>query len=298
MTISDRSVQLFQRGNYWVGQFKAMSCPCEVLMSGCDEHSASYGLEVVSKEAWRIEDKFSRFRVDSVIGQINKSSGQPIEVDDETSRLFDCAQTLHDLSEGMFDITAGSLGKVWKFNQKGRIPTQPQIDKILPLIGWEKVCWNAPIISLQENMAVDFGGIGKEYAVDRCLALLGQAGIKHGLVNLGGDVASNAPQVNGNVWQVGVEQVNKRREKIVISLKQGALATSGDQRRYIKYKGKRYSHVLNPQTGWPIEQAPKSVTTAAINATEAGMYSTLAMLSGKNAEQFLSDNQVQNWVQR
>ncbi len=283
----------------WIGEFEAMSCPCEILMSGCDQRLANKGLELVSNEAWRIENKFSRYNDNSIVGQINRTSGQPVSVDDETARLIECAATLFTLSEGLFDITAGVLGKIWKFDQKNQPPSQGEIDKLLPLIGWQKVNWHQSTLTLAPGMQIDFGGIGKEYAVDCCLALVRDLGIEHVLINLGGDVAANQPQADGQPWNVGIEQIDGNTDAgIVVQLKRGGIATSGDQRRYIEYNGKRYCHILNPQSGWPVASAPKSVTVLAASSSEAGMYSTLALLSGAQAEQFLTEQQIQHWIQR
>ncbi len=279
----------------------AMSCPCELILSGCDKALASTALSLVSKEAWRIEDKFSRFKSNSVIGKINSSAGKVTRVDEETSRLLDCANTLYQLSEGLFDISAGALGRAWKFNQDKGIPSQQQLDELLPLVGWKQVHWESPALKLVDNMSIDFGGIGKEYAVDRCLSMVTDIGLNNALVNLGGDIAANNPRADNQAWIVGIEQVDAPTENNAatpISLERGGIATSGDQRRFILHNGIRYSHVLNPKTGWPVINAPKSVTTIASSATEAGMFSTLAMLSGSEAESFLTEHDVQYWIQR
>jgi len=116
---------------------------------------------------------------------------------------------------------------------------------------------------------------------------------------LGGDIAANYVSSHAEGWRVGVESVlSSEKHDAFIDFTQGGIATSGDANKYLTIKGVRYSHVLNPQTGWPVYDAPQSVTVSAASCSEAGMYSTLAMLHGVNAEEFLEDSGIQYWVQR
>jgi thiamine biosynthesis lipoprotein len=150
-------------------------------------------------------------------------------------------------------------------------------------------------------MELDFGGIGKEYAVDRSILLAKQLTDKPILVNLGGDLAVTGPRLNNLAWQVAIEHPDfdaLGQQDMIVALNQGALATSGDARRYIKKDGIRYGHVLNAKTGWPIMHAPRSITTVAPKCIQAGILATLALLQGKNAEQFLTDQDITYWARR
>mgnify|MGYP003627192757 FL=1 len=149
-------------------------------------------------------------------------------------------------------------------------------------------------------MELDFGGIGKEYAVDKILTICCQnltnksAAI---LVNCGGDLACSRARLNGESWKVGIESISHHNKaQQIIALSSGALATSGDSKRFLLKGGIRYSHVLNPITGWPITDAPRSITVAAPTCINAGIIATLALLQGKQAETFLVSLKNPYWL--
>jgi thiamine biosynthesis lipoprotein len=172
LSVGSRSVSLVPEGSQWIGRFTAMSCPCEVLIEQAPSALAEQIAYAVAECAWRIETKFSRYRDDNIVAKINQGDGRAIIVDDETANLLDFAATLHRLSEGRFDITSGVLRRAWTFDGSNRVPSQATIDSLLQLIGWEKVEWRRPMLKLQPGMQIDFGGIGKEYAVDTASSLI------------------------------------------------------------------------------------------------------------------------------
>jgi len=184
-----RQVELVATEHGWAGHFWAMGSPCEVLTDGGDEHQADIVSSAVAAEAWRIEDKFSRYLEGNIVHQINTSVLEGVEVDEETAGLLDFAATLFDLSEGQFDITSGVLRAVWTFDGGYRIPNQKDIDVVLRCVGWQHVNWNRPFLTLRPGMEIDLGGIGKEYAVDRCAALARDAASVEAMINFGGDLA-------------------------------------------------------------------------------------------------------------
>jgi thiamine biosynthesis lipoprotein len=145
-------------------------------------------------------------------------------------------------------------------------------------------------------MELDFGGFGKEYAVDRVYDLLAARRAGSFLVNLGGDLRANRRPPSGR-WQIGIERPETDRQAaLLLELEHGALATSGDSKRFLLKDGVRYGHVLDPRTGWPVPGAPRSVTVAASSCTEAGLVSTLALLHGARARAFLSEQGLRYWV--
>ncbi|QQD18601.1 FAD:protein FMN transferase [Spongiibacter nanhainus] len=279
------------------GQFDAMASPCEVLIDSTDPELAQRVAETVAQEAWRIEGTFSRYRNDNIVYRINNANGEPVEVDGETAQLLDFAQQAYQISDGAFDLTSGVLRRAWKFDGSDRLPAQSQIDSLLQVVGWEKLHWQSPTLRLQPGMEIDFGGIGKEYAVDRAAALVLELTDTPVLINFGGDLFATAPPAGQPHWLVGVESIGGL-QSAMIQLQRGGLATSGDARRFLLKKGKRYPHVLNPRTGWPVMGAPRSVTVAASTCIEAGLLATLAMLEGQEAEAFLAAQEVLQWVQR
>lgn len=264
-----------------------------------DEVRAWRLLKIAADEAWRIERKFSRYSDDNIIYRINNSHGRAVEVDDEVSHLLDFAQQCWELSDGMFDITSGVLRRVWRFDGSSDIPDEASVEALLPFVGWQHTDWSQPYFTLPEGMEIDLGGIGKEYAVDRVLLLLRQLTDAKLLLNFGGDINTNGRNGGDGAWSIGIEDPTQTDTATAfLKIRQGALATSGDARRYLLRDGKRYGHVLNPQTGWPVDHAPRSVTVAAPSCTEAGVLATFALLQGKNAETFLQEQEVKCWLYR
>ncbi len=292
--------QLTKKDNCWVGQFTAMASPCEVIVETTDKTLAQQLLSIVSTEAWRIEQKFSRYRDDNIVYQINNNPEQAVEVDTETAQLLNFAEQLYQLSNGLFDITSGVLRRAWTFDGSDLVPDHKDIQNILTHVGWQKLSWQPPHLTLMHHMQIDFGGIGKEYAVDRCIQKVQQVSDAACLINFGGDLAVTRARQQQTPWLVGIESTEDTRKvaQEAIQLKKGAIATSGDVRRYLLKEGVRYGHILNPKTGWPVEQAPRSVTVAAATCTEAGMLATLAMLQGAACERFLDEEDIQYWCIR
>ncbi len=277
-----------------------MGSPCEVLVE-CESEAWSRGIaNAVAGCAWRIEAKYSRYRGDGMVRVINSADGAPVIVDDETANLIDFATLVHKLSGGSFDITSGVLRRAWRFDGGRRLPRHAEVDALLPLVGWSKVRWDRPRIQLLPGMEIDFGGIGKEYAVDQATKLAASMCDDAVLVNFGGDLAVTRAREAGRPWRVGIEAADGshgRAEKL-IDLHASALATSGDSYRYVEAGGKRLSHILDPRDGRPVRGAPRSVTVAAATCTQAGMLTTLAMLKGPGAEDFLAAEKVRHWIQR
>ena len=278
--------------------FQAMASPCEVLLETGDLQQAHELGRAAAREAWRIESKFSRYLPESIVSLINNSHGRPIVLDAETAALIEYAARCHALSEGRFDITSGVLRHCWKFDGSDRIPEPAAVEALLPRIGFDKLAWQPPQLTVPAGMEVDFGGFGKEYAVDRVLALVAARFEGATLVNFGGDLAaSRAPAAAP--WQVGVERPGSEREaRLLLELSRGGLATSGDTHRFLLRAGVRYSHILDVRTGWPVTGVPSSVTVAAASCIEAGMLATFAMLRGRAAEAFLEEQGVRYWCLR
>lgn len=266
-------------------RFQAMGCPCALHLYAESRHAAERIAQAAVGEVRRLEAKYSRFRDDSLAARINQSShsGKAVEVDGETASLLDYAATCHAESDGRFDITAGVLRRAWDFKSK-RIPTQAEVDALLPLVGWQRVIWKRPHLVLPHaGMELDFGGYVKEYAVDRVAELCRRFGLEHGLVDLGGDLAVVGPHPDGRPWSVGIRNPARPEAAIAgVALAAGGIATSGDYERGMQVDGKRYTHVLDPRTGWPVEGL-SSVSVGAPHCLVAGSAATIAMLLGQSA---------------
>lgn len=275
-----------------------MGSPCELLVDTVDESLAHSMAEIAAAEAWRIEDKYSRYLSDNIVHAINNANGKCVSVDDETAGLIDFAAHIFELSCGKFDITSGVLRQVWRFDGGSQLPDATEVEALLAIVGWHRASWQRPKLTLAAGMQIDLGGIGKEYAVDRASGLLLNFTDTAALINFGGDVFANGSPRNQDGWQVGIDGSGALQGKAarLIHLRQGGLATSGDARRFILNNGVRYSHILDPTTGWPVKGAPHSVTVAADTCTQAGMLATLAMLGGVDAESFLRSDGCQYWL--
>lgn len=265
-----------------------MGSPCTVHLY-MDEHSAAVAMDSVVAEVFRLEKKYSRYREDSLASSIMRAaaSGAAVELDEEAAGLLDYADTLYQQTDGLFDITSGALRRVWDFGQS-TIPTQQAIDSVLPTIGWGKVDWQNPVLRFPvPDMEVDFGGYVKEYAADSAAAVARQHGVKHGLIELGGDIRVVGPHPDGSPWKVGVRHPRAAGSVLArLDLKQGAVASSGDYERAIVLEGERYGHILNPLTGWPVKGL-MAVTVVAEHCLLAGTACTVAMLQGEQGPQWL-----------
>lgn len=299
MTGKPETVSLQWMKDHWVGRFSAMASPCELLLESVNQNQAEELLTIAHDEAIRIEQKFSRYRSDSVISSINNSNGKPVSIDHETWHLLDYARECRELSEGMFDITSGVLRRCWRFDGSDHIPSGSEIADLLPLIGWKKVTLTQYTITLLPGMEIDLGGIGKEYAVDRVAGLIRNRFKGSFVVNFGGDLYISSVRENGSLWNIGVDHPlhTGERQSGFIEIETGGIATSGDARRFLLKDGIRYSHILNPRTGYPVEQAAHSITVVAPTCMEAGMLATMAMLSGNEASAFLEMQGVTYWLQ-
>ncbi|MDI1301284.1 MAG: FAD:protein FMN transferase [bacterium] len=280
------------------GRFTAMASPCEILLDHEDFAEAARQTEVAAREAWRIEAKYSRYREGNIIHAINNAGGKAVTVDEETARLIDFAVRLHGLSGGRFDITSGVLRRAWKFDGSDNVPDEKTVAALLPLVGWQRVRWENPVLTLPAGMEIDVGGIGKEYAVDRAFSLL--AGITGAamLVNFGGDLRARGPLRDGKAWQIGIEKPGEEKTAAeTVPLIRGGLATSGDARRFLLKDGIRYGHILDPKTGWPVQGGPRSATILAADCVQAGMYATLALLAGPDADTLLREQAgIRAWL--
>ncbi len=231
-----------------------------------------------------------------MLAWIHRNRGTELSVDAETAALLDFATQCFHISGGQFDVTSGVLRRVWKFDGSDQVPQPQDVAALLPLIGFDKVAWASPRLRLPADMELDFGGFGKEYAVDRAYDILARTCGVPFLVNFGGDLRASGPPHNGS-WQVAIERSDGGGiAAMLLELQRGALATSGDAHRFLRKNGVRYSHILDPRTGWPVVGAPRSVTVAASSCTEAGLLSTLALLQGEQAATFLTEQGVRHWI--
>ncbi|MCB2230350.1 FAD:protein FMN transferase [bacterium] len=293
---------LNRRDDVWVAEYSAMAGPCEVHMATDRQSEADRLASLALSETRRIEQKFSRYRDDNIVHQINSSNGEPVAVDDETARLLEYAKQVHALSEGQFDITSGVLRRAWVFRGEVVVPDREFIDELLERVGWERVTWDGSSLTMAPGMEIDFGGIGKEYAVDKVAGMLFEQSGLSLMVNFGGDIRTIVAEGSARSWLVGIEDPSVVKGLSGSSavghaeLTNGAIATSGDTNRFCIVDGKRLGHILNPKTGWPVAGAPRTVTVITSTCVEAGFLATMAVLSGAGAEAFLQAQGVKYHV--
>ena len=256
-----------------------MGSPCELRFDADSEEAFARAAEPCLREIRRFETKYSRYRPDSVTSAINRAAGtSAVPIDGETASILKYAAVCHEQSEGLFDITSGAFRRVWHPERK-TLPTPRELDACAARVGWDKVRFSEREVFLPlPDMELDFGGVVKEYAADAAAMVAGKAGIRHGLVNLGGDIRIVGPQADGRSWPIGI--VHPRRPDAAIatlSLAEGAVTTSGGYERFVEIEGRRYGHLVDPRTGWPVD-GMLSVSVVASQAVIAGSIATVALL--------------------
>lgn len=277
-----------------VVEFQAMASPCSLHLGGTDEAAMRHAAQAAIDEVRRIEHTYSRYRPDSIVSRINQAAGRAaVEVDTETADLLAFADQLWQQSDGLFDITSGVLRTVWDF-KRAVIPSPEALNGALACIGWSKVERTASSVRLtQPGMELDFGGFGKEYAADRAAVVLKLHGVDQALINLGGDLhaLSDPEHPAPSAWTIDIQHPRPpaeapRASVARLHLTTGGLATSGDYERFFIHAGRRYCHILNPLTGWPVSDF-QCVSVRAGNTTTAGALATIAMLKGRDATAWL-----------
>jgi thiamine biosynthesis lipoprotein len=269
--------------------FNAMGSPCEIQLYARGQSQARHVIDSGVADVCRLEALYSRYRNDSLLSAINRAAaaGDSITVDEETAGLLNYAATCYEQSDGLFDITSGLLRRAWRFD-RGVLPEPEQVQALLELVGWDKIRWKPPVLEFSiSGMELDLGGVVKEYAVDRAAALCREAGVLHGIVNLGGDIKIIGPRPDGSPWRIGIRHPRSKGGVLdTLSLRQGAVASSGDYERCIVIDDVRYGHVLNPKTGWPVRHMA-AVSVVGDFCVVAGSASTIAMLKEEQGPAWL-----------
>lgn len=268
-----------QQAPLFCHDFVAMGSPCEIRIHCRTPSQAERLFASTRSEITRLEQRYSRFIPGSIVSAINQTAslGGSITLDEETASLLDYADSCFLSSHGLFDITSGALSFLWKGAQK--LPDPAQIEATRQRTGWDKLSWNSPKLSFPlAGMAIDLGGIVKEYAADRVAEILLQEGIDSGLISLGGDIQILGPHPDGTPWPVGIQHPRQPDQMSrFVDIQHGAIATSGDYERSLIIEGVRYGHIINPRTGYPSRKFA-SVTTIADLCVIAGSLCTIAIL--------------------
>ena len=223
------------------------------------------GISAAFDEFRRVDQLLSIHRRDSELARVNqRAAAGPVSVSPELFALLLQAQQISEHTQGAFDLTIGPLAQLWGFIWKEhRLPAPEELERVLPLIAYENLeLRDGTIRFLQPGMFLDPGGIGKGYAVDRAVTVLRDHGITSAMVKAGGDLRVLGLPPGADAWEVQIEDPAKQGARHTIPLREGALSTSGNYENYFEVDGVRYSHILNPQTGLPIQGIASCTVTA------------------------------------
>ncbi len=264
--------------------FRALGTQCAIQFRCEDKRRA---LEFVADAlGWlsSFEAKFSRFKPSSLLSRINQAAGRDwVPVDADTEKMLDLADAMHRLTDGVLDAAMLPLIKVWDWKVvHERLPDQAEITKAMSLSNWKDVQRKPGSVFLShEGMGLDFGGFGKEYAVDQLIAIARKHSISDALVDLGRDIFA----IGGNgvhpFWHVGIQDgVQTERCTGGLAVSNYAVCASGDYARRFEHNGVRYGHILDRRTGWPVRHGLRAVTVIAPSCLLAGIYSTAVFVLG------------------
>jgi thiamine biosynthesis lipoprotein len=258
----------------------------ELVVLENDSVIAQQHFQKAITEIERIENLISEWRPHTQISHVNQNAGiGPVKVDLEVFELTQRAIKYSQLTDGAFDISIAALDRVWVFDgSMEEAPLKESIQQSIQNVGYQYVSLdslNSTIFLQKKGMKIGFGSIGKGYAADKGRELLQSIGVKGGIVNASGDLSAWGTQPNGKPWKVGVTNPFKAHKMLeVLKLKNGSVATSGSNEKFAEIDGKRYSHIINPKTGWPSEGLI-SVTVSGSSAEFANFLSTSIMVLGK-----------------
>ena len=237
-----------------------------------------------------LEDVFSTYRPESEVSRFNARPGQGwFGVSRDFLEVLDQAMTVSQLTGGAFDATVGPLVDLWGFgagDASGRIPDPEVLDRLLSATGFEYLQWreSPPAVRrTQPGVQLDFSAIAKGYAVDRIWELLSEAGLAAYLVEVGGEVRTRGRRADGRGWSVGVENPDGSGVAEAVPLRDAAIATSGDYRNFFEHEGRRYSHILDPRTGWPVSHELTAVSVISTTAVMADALATALLVLGPQA---------------
>lgn len=230
------------------------------------------------------ENMFSKEIETSEVSKINSAKGTPVEVSEETARLIKKGLYYSELSGGAFDITIAPVSELWDFRgDKKEIPPQEAITEALTHVGYQNVTVDGNTVTLADpEAALDLGGIAKGYIADQLKAYLKKEGIKHALINLGGNILVIGNQPNGNDYKIGLQKPFDEQNTAIttVSVHDQSVVSSGIYQRYFKIDGKIYHHILNPQTGFPYENNLLGVTIISDQSADGDALSTTCFALG------------------
>ena len=267
----------------------------DITIVGRDSADAETNINAVIAEITRIENLISDWKPTSQVSEVNANAGiRPVQVDREVFDLTERAVALSKLTGGAFDISFAAMDRIWKFDgSMTEMPTAEAILKSVEKVGYQNIILDkahTTIFLKKKGMKIGFGALGEGYATDRCRDMMLKKGIKAGIVNASGDMSAWGKQPDGSDWVIGITDPNRQGELFaIVPLRQGAVVTSGSYEKFVVFNDKRYSHIINPATGYPATGLT-SVTVFGPSAEKANGFSTSLMVMGKDAGMKLINN--------
>ena len=236
-----------------------LGSPLEITVVAKDTIQGNQYIDLAITEVKRIEYLISDWIPSTQISQVNKNAGsKPVKVDKEVFDLVGRAIKVSQITSGAFDISYASMDKIWKFDGSMKaMPTEEAIKKSVSKIGYKNIILDSKaqtIFLKNEGMKLGLGGIGQGYIADKVKELLFSKGCTSGIVNVSGDINAWGRQQDGNPWTVGiVNPLNKNKVFATFPLEDSAVETSGNYEKYVIFNGIRYSHIIDPRTGYPAQ---------------------------------------------
>jgi thiamine biosynthesis lipoprotein len=242
-----------------------------------------------------LDQSVSLWAPSSIISRINKAE-ENVEPDEIFSTLFRKSEEVYKQSNGAFDPTVGPVVNAWGFGFTDRLKVdQHIIDSLLPLVGFDKVkLENNKIMKSDPRIQFDFNAIAQGYSVDLIGHFLQEKGISRFLIDVGGEVLARGNKPTGEKWRVGIEKPKDNASygeglQAIVNLEDKALSTSGNYRKFYEENGVRYSHTIDPKTGYPVQHSLLSVSVLAEDCATADAYATVFMVLGTDkSKEFIS----------
>lgn len=234
-----------------------LGSPFDITVVAQDSVQGNRYTQLAIDEVKRVENLISDWIPTTQISRVNQNAGiKPIKVDLEVYDLVERALKISKLTDGAFDISYASMDKIWKFDGSMKeMPTEEAIKKSVEKVGYQNVILNpkdTTIFLKNEGMKLGLGGIGQGYIADKIKALLQEKGCVSGIVNVSGDISTWGKQIDGKPWTIGIiNPMNKNKVFATFPLEDTAVETSGSYEKYVVFNGKRYSHIIDPRTGYP-----------------------------------------------
>ncbi len=272
--------------------FTLMGAPFEITAVASTPSLADKAIATAEKEIRRIEKLISSWDPASQTSAINRHAGkEPVVVDLELFQLISRSKKVSELTNGAFDISFASIDRLWQFDgSMTTLPDSAQVAASVEKIGYQHVLLNEHDTTVwleKPMMKIGFGGIGKGYAANRARNVMKQMGIESGIVNAGGDLFAWGLQPDGEPWKIGIADPKKKKDEQTdtdmlawLPLENTAIVTSGDYERYALIDGKRYAHIIDPRTGWPVAGL-KSVSIVCPDAELADALATAVFVMGQ-----------------